>query len=62
MDECATIGGGLTLFAIDVLHLRDGSDVILEMNDTAFGLMFEHEAEDIGYIKQLMLQRLNESV
>ena len=35
MDECVTIAGGLDLFAIDVLHLKNGNDVILEMNDTA---------------------------
>lgn len=45
------------MFAIDVLHLKDGGDVILEMNDTAFGLMFQHEREDIDAMKNIILKR-----
>ena len=41
----------------DVLHLKDGRDVVLEMNDTAFGLMFEHEKEDLDAMRDLILKR-----
>ena len=37
-----------------------GRDVIIELNDTAPGLMFEHEQEDAGYMRDLVLQRMNE--
>jgi hypothetical protein len=60
IDECAKMFDGLDITAMDVLRLTDGSDVVLEMNDTACGLMYEHEAEDNGYIRELVLQRLNQ--
>lgn len=31
---------------------------VLEINDTAPGLMFDHEKEDLGYIKEVVLQRM----
>lgn len=59
MDACQEICGGLDMFALDVLHLADGRDAILEINDTAFGLMFEHEKEDLGHIAELVLEKAN---
>jgi len=60
-DECSKMFGGLDILALDVLHMKDGKDVIIELNDTACGLMFEHESEDLGHIKSLLLQRMNEA-
>ena len=60
LDACTDAIDGLDMFAIDVLHLRDGSDVILELNDTAFGLMYAHEEEDLEHIKALAIERVLE--
>lgn len=36
--------GGLDITAMDVLHMKDGKPaIVLEMNDTACGLMYDHE-------------------
>lgn len=59
-DKCATIYGGLDIFGIDVVHCSDGSEYILEINDSACGLMYEHEEEDISHMKELVLKRMNE--
>ena len=59
-DKCSEIFGGLDIFGIDVLQLKDGSCIILELNDTATGLMWEHEEEDCQHIKEVVLQRMNE--
>jgi len=58
-DECAKIFGGLDILAIDILHTKDNKDVIIEVNDTACGLMWDHEEEDIGYIREVVLKRMN---
>jgi glutathione synthase/RimK-type ligase-like ATP-grasp enzyme len=59
VDEVAKLFGGLDILALDVLHGKDGRDYIIEVNDTAPGLMYEHEEEDIGHIRDLVLQRIN---
>jgi glutathione synthase/RimK-type ligase-like ATP-grasp enzyme len=61
IDEVAKLFGGLDILALDVLHGKDGRDHIIEVNDTAPGLMYEHEEEDLGHIRDLVLQRINES-
>ena len=43
-----------------MLQRADGSGVVLEMNDTACGLMFEHEEEDNGHIRDLVLARMQD--
>ena len=45
-DEASRIFGGLDLLALDVLVDADGNETIIELNDTAAGLMFEHEQEE----------------
>ena len=50
------------LFALAFIALPSASHArsyILEINDTAPGLMFEHEDEDLGYIREVVLQRMN---
>lgn len=53
------ICGGLDVFAIDVLHGKDGKDYILEMNDTANGLDFRYEKEDLQSIKEVVIEKMN---
>lgn len=60
-DEVAKLFGGLDILALDVLHTKDGRDYIIELNDTAPGLMWEHEEEDLGHIRDLVLQRMSEA-
>eukprot|EP01080_Neovahlkampfia_damariscottae_P002665 gene2665-3861_t len=60
MDEVSLINGGLDMFALDVMRLKDGTDLVLEVNDTAMGLMFDHIEEDCGHIRDLTLEKMNE--
>ena len=59
-DECATLFGGLDIFALDIATLKDGTEVLFEINNTANGLMDEHEQEDAGLIADLVVERMNE--
>lgn len=52
---------GLDMFALDVMHTADGREYIIELNDTAMGLMYEHETEDTLAIRDLVLKRMNET-
>jgi glutathione synthase/RimK-type ligase-like ATP-grasp enzyme len=61
INECATMMGGLDICAIDMLHKADGTEVCLEINDTAIGIMYNHEKEDLQHIREVVLQRMNES-
>ncbi len=45
------------IFALDVLRRADGSEVIIEINPTACGLMYEHEEEDSVAIRDLVLEQ-----
>ena len=54
------IFGGLDILALDVLHLSNGDDIILELNDSAFGLMWEHENDDCGRIRDVVVEKMAE--
>jgi len=58
-DECAKMFGGLDIFAIDVLHTKDGKEYILEINDGACGLWWEVEQEDLRYMKDCVIQKMD---
>jgi len=60
VDECAKMFGGIDITGIDILHKKDGTIVALEMNDTACGLMYDHEVEDTQHLRDLVVQRMNE--
>jgi len=60
VDESRKIFGGTDMFALDVLHGKDGKDYIIEINDGAMGLYYDYEKEDIQHMKELVLQRMNE--
>eukprot|EP01100_Stratorugosa_tubuloviscum_P006685 TRINITY_DN284_c1_g1_i1.p1 TRINITY_DN284_c1_g1~~TRINITY_DN284_c1_g1_i1.p1 ORF type:complete len:358 (+),score=145.85 TRINITY_DN284_c1_g1_i1:61-1074(+) len=59
-ENCSNIFGGLDMLALDVLHTKEGKDLILELNDSSFGLMWNHEQQDIQYIIELVLQKMNQ--
>ena len=57
-DECSKLFGGLDMLALDVVHLADGQDIIIELNDTAMGLNPEHKQEDMTHMKELVLEKM----
>eukprot|EP00026_Physarum_polycephalum_P017617 Phypoly_transcript_18903.p1 GENE.Phypoly_transcript_18903~~Phypoly_transcript_18903.p1 ORF type:complete len:243 (+),score=39.58 Phypoly_transcript_18903:108-731(+) len=59
-DECAKCFGGMDIFAIDALHGLDGKDYIIELNDTAIGILAERWLEDSMRIRDLALDRMDD--
>ncbi|KAH3762531.1 synapsin II [Pelomyxa schiedti] len=57
--ECAKIWGGLDIFAIDVVHMADGREFVLEINNSSNGFYFKHEVEDAGIVADLVLAKMN---
>jgi len=62
IDECAKLLGGLDICALDFLHSKsDGKEYILELNDTAIGLVHKYEQEDMGFIRDIVMVRMAEA-
>jgi len=60
IDECAMVFGGLDICSLDLLHCEENKkEYILELNDTAIGLVHAHEEEDMGNIRDLVLYRMS---
>mmetsp|Transcript_42712 Transcript_42712/g.70466 ORF Transcript_42712/g.70466 Transcript_42712/m.70466 type:complete len:366 (+) Transcript_42712:23-1120(+) len=59
IDAASSIFGGLDICALDVLKLKDGKEVILELNGTACGLMADHEAEDATIIRDTLIEKMS---
>jgi len=60
VDECAELFGGLEILGLDLLHSKkDGKDYILELNDTAIGLVHKHEKEDMHHMKDVVIAKMN---
>eukprot|EP00762_Andalucia_godoyi_P008467 ANDGO_05761.mRNA.1 Synapsin len=59
-DECSRLFGGLDILAVDSIVSNDGQEYILEVNDTAIGLVHSCEQEDNGHIRDLVLRRMEE--
>ncbi|MES1909687.1 MAG: hypothetical protein MHM6MM_002388 [Cercozoa sp. M6MM] len=62
-EWCASVQKVLKIdmFALDVAVLDDETEVILEVNDSAFGLWWQRSAEDRQQIRDLVLQRMQET-
>jgi len=61
IDECAKIYGGLDIIGLDLLHsIDEDKEYILELNDTAIGLVHAHEYEDMCNIRDLVLYRMSQ--
>jgi hypothetical protein len=52
------IFGGLDILALDVVHKENGEEIILELNDTACGFMWDHEREDCDFVKDLVVEKI----
>jgi len=62
IDECSQLFGGLDICALDLLHSeKEGRDYILELNDTAIGLVHKYEKEDMLHIRDIVLMRMKEA-
>lgn len=60
-DECAKLFGGLDILGLDFVHSKkDGKYYILELNDTAIGLVHAHAEEDMGHMRDVVLMRMEE--
>jgi hypothetical protein len=55
-DECAALFGGIDILGLDFVHEKvTGKNYIIELNDTAIGLVHVHEQEDMSYMKVVLL-------
>lgn len=59
-DEASKLFGGLDVLTVDVIRDSEtGNEYILEVNGTSSGLSQDHAAEDNGYIRDIVLERMN---
>jgi synapsin len=59
IDECAKLFGGLDICALDAVHDVESDKLwILELNDTAIGLVHRHAHEDMQHIRDVVMMRL----
>lgn len=58
-EAAGSLFGGMQILTVDALHTASGQHYIIEINDCASGLAGENEAEDMGYIADLVIQALS---
>jgi hypothetical protein len=59
--ECGKLFGGMDILTVDAIHCKDGTDWILEINDTASGFAPRNLEEDMKCVRNLVLQRMKEA-
>ena len=57
-EKAATILGGLDILTVDAVHMADGTDKILEINDTASGFYGPNRKADQLACAELVLAKL----
>jgi len=60
-SESSKLFGGMDILTVDAIHCTDGTDHILEVNDTASGFAPKCEKEDMNFVKELVLQKIAET-
>jgi len=60
VDECAKLFGGLDILALDLVHAKSGKEWILELNDTAIGLVHKYANEDMYYMRDLVVTKMSQ--
>ena len=55
IDLVSQMFGGLALCSLEALVTRDGTEVIIEVNDSAMGLLGESQEEDRRRIAEVVL-------
>lgn len=58
-DECSKLFGGMEILAVDALHSVDGKDYIIELNDSAIGMLTEHWEEESLKLCAMVIDRMN---
>eukprot|EP01112_Ceratiomyxa_fruticulosa_P009940 TRINITY_DN260_c0_g1_i3.p1 TRINITY_DN260_c0_g1~~TRINITY_DN260_c0_g1_i3.p1 ORF type:complete len:379 (-),score=87.44 TRINITY_DN260_c0_g1_i3:91-1227(-) len=59
VDECSKLFGGLDILGLDLLHSKeDGKVYILELNDTAIGLVHKYELEDMKNMRDIVITKM----
>ena len=56
-EACAQLFGGLDILSLDYLRLKDGRQVILELNDSMTGFHDSHAAEDRARVRDCVLRK-----
>jgi glutathione synthase/RimK-type ligase-like ATP-grasp enzyme len=58
VDEVAKQFNGMEIFSVDAIHTTKGETYILEVNDSSIGLAPAFEEQDMGYMRELVLERM----
>lgn len=45
-----------------MLHLSDGRDIIIELNDCGTGTVYKYQDEDLQHIKETLITRMNNHI
>jgi len=59
-NEATKMWGGLDILSIDCVMDSNGNHTILEVNDTATGLNPYHKKEDIGFIRDVVMAKIQQ--
>ncbi len=59
-ELAATAFGGLDILTVDAMHLKDGREIIIEINDTASGFASENKEVDCGHVVELAVERMEQ--
>ena len=60
IDEASRMLGGLDICTVDVIHdEKTDKEYILEVNGTSSGLLPDHADEDNGFIRDVVLEKMN---
>lgn len=57
-EECGKLFGGMDILTVDAIHTADGRDYILEINDSPSGFLDKFLEEDMGHVRDLVLEKL----
>jgi synapsin len=59
-EEASHMFGGLDICTVDAIHdSKTGKDLIMEVNGTASGFAPDRTAEDNGYVRDLVIEKMN---
>jgi len=63
IEESSQVFGGLDICGLDFVHSKtDNKYYILELNDTAIGLVHKYAEEDMKYMRDLVLLRWKQAI
>ncbi len=58
VDEVSQLFGGMDIVAVEGIMGKDGKEYIIEVNDSAVGLLGESQEEDRRLIAELVLAKM----